>query len=60
MSWILKFSQSPKSLTSYLTINKVLNIIEYGIIRHRTFYDIVIMGFTTSASDNKIRSKNPC
>ena len=55
MGGILEFCQLPESSSGDLTIQKALHIIEDGIVRHRAFHHIIVMGNSIPACRNKIQ-----
>jgi len=54
MCGVLKLSQSPKLFSGNLFRYKIIYIIPNRIVCHRSFHNIVSMGFSTTTSGNKI------
>lgn len=55
VGWFFKFCEFPESFSPDFTIYKVLDIVKNGIISHRTFHDIVVMGITQTTGNDKIQ-----
>ena len=55
MGRMVKFRQFPECGSGYFSVNEILDIVEYRVVRHRAFHYVIVVGLPQSTGDNEIQ-----
>ena len=55
MGWMFEFRKLPKCLFRNIPVYNIFYVVPYLVICHRSFNNVIIVSYSTSAIDDKVK-----